>query len=114
MKRAAHYVRLRVDAQVEARDDPKEPRTRPTRRPIEVLVLRVAGVDDVAIRGDDVETEHAHARRPQHPAVPAEATLQQITAKPHAAAVAGRKKQSAPAQSCGQLVMKSSRTSRRA
>ncbi|BBX67248.1 hypothetical protein MPSYJ_07090 [Mycolicibacterium psychrotolerans] len=64
----------------------------------------VFGVDVQALTvgGHHVEAEHALTRRPEDPAVPAVAALQQVAADPYALAVPGREEQPALVQQPGQ------------
>src|SRR5262249_52827060 len=57
-----------------------------------------------AVRGDQIDAEHAHARRPERSAVPAEAALQEISSDGDAAAVTGGKEKPPPSAQGAELL----------
>ena len=85
--------RLRVELEMKGRHDREEAGARAAGGEVEVGVILGVDVELLAVGGDDVETDHAFARRPVDAAVPSVTALEQIAADANALAVAGGEEQ---------------------
>ena len=66
-----HRARQRIGLQMEAGDDAEEPGAGTPGRPQQIAVLRLARMDQTAVRGDEVDSDHVLAGPTQLAAVPA-------------------------------------------
>ena len=85
--------RAGVAAQMEAHDDPEVAGARAARGPQPVGVLVLVGVDELALGGDDVDADDAHAGGPDHAREPSPAALEQEAPQADGGAVAGGEEQ---------------------
>ncbi|CKR30356.1 Uncharacterised protein [Mycobacterium tuberculosis] len=85
--------RPRIQLQVKRGDDAKKARTGAAGGPVQIGVIVCVAMDLRAVGGDDVQANHALARRAVDPAVPAVSALQQITSETDSPAVATREEQ---------------------
>ena len=90
----------RVNPQFERGDHTEEARSRAAGCPIHVWVVFGVAVDLLTVGGDDFQSKHALACRPEHRTVPAVSALQKIAAEANAFAMAGGKEQSLCVQFC--------------
>ena len=90
-------------SQVEARDHGEETRARSPRRPEQIGIRVLVGVQLLAVGGHHVDRGDARAGRAEDARQPAEPALQQVSAERDALAVPDREEEVVRAQGAGQV-----------
>src|SRR5580693_9960608 len=88
----------RKGLELEARDHTEESGARAARCPQIIAVLRLVGVDQPALRVDQIDCAHVGAADAELTGVPAPAAVEQVAAESHRAVMAGWKHATALAQ----------------